>query len=375
MKEIGYLLFAFFYYIFCLFCRRDSKKVFCVVTNNASEHGNVGMVVKELESRDADYKFHYYGKAERAQAGRIGKVFRFFLGHSRALASCGIILQDNVFLPMAYLKFPPKVQVIQLWHGTGTIKKFGQDVNTGRLGELEKKANSRITRLIVNGPGMVKQYAGAFGIPEDRVVPLGLPMTDPLLKAEADTGMGKLEEEYPVLAGKKLLLYAPTFRDEEVEHPVWNLDTELLLGRLPAEWVLGIRLHPHVAERAEVPESERIINLSLYPDLDKILLGTAALVTDYSSIIFDYCALRRPMYFYAYDLEQFSEQGRGFYKPYESFVPGPVVRTTKGLAEAVVSGSWDAEQGERFVNENYQYLDGNATERIVEMITKFENIS
>jgi CDP-ribitol ribitolphosphotransferase len=111
-------------------------------------------------------------------------------------------------------------------------------------------------------------------------------------------------------------------------------------------------------------KEERVISMSSYSDLNTLLLVSDYLITDYSSIIFEYCLRKKPMIFYAYDLDQFTDGGRGFYQPYKEFVPGPVVKDTQEILELLSNNQFDYEKKEAFVHMNYQYLDGKSAERI-----------
>ncbi len=372
MKTIGYLIFSGFYYIFRLFCPVRPKKVFAIMTHDGSRDGNVGAMVEYLKEQKDGYIFHFMKKADRNLVKDFhimkGKM-SFFIVKPYHLATSQYVLLDNIFLPMAYFKFPKKVKVIQLWHGTGTIKRFGQDVNTGRLRELENRANSNITHLIVNSEETKQEYASAFAVPEDRISVLGLPRTDLFFdEAKLRERQESFYEEYPELAGKKLVLYAPTFRDQERDAPRPALDIEELVRELPGDYVIMLRLHPYVAEayKKEGPSyvSKNIISMSSYRDLNTLLAVAEYLITDYSSIIFEYCLREKPMIFYAYDLEEFSDHGRGFYREYETYVPGPVAYTTKAVTELLTKDQFDAERIKSFIRKNYKYLDGKAAERI-----------
>jgi CDP-ribitol ribitolphosphotransferase len=346
------------------------------MTHDSGEDGNVGVMAEFLKQKKEGYSFFYLKKSERnkvrdERAG-IGRLAFLFIKPYH-LATSGIIMLDNVFLPMAYLKFGKKVRIIQLWHGTGTIKKFGQDVNTGRLKKLEKKANSRITHLIVNSEKTKKLYAHTFGIGEDRVFAYGLPRTDLFFdKEKISERIRRFYEKYPKLSGKKLILYAPTFRDQECQKPEIKLDTRLLNKEMPEDTVLLLRVHPFVAEAFENTQAQKgyagdkknIVSVSSYPDINTLLLVSDCLITDYSSVIFEYCLLKRPMIFHAYDLEQFSDSGRGFYENYEDYVPGPVVRDTNALITLLKREKFDSSRTEAFIKESYKYLDGKSAERI-----------
>ena len=153
-------------------------------------------------------------------------------------------------------------------------------------------------------------------------------------------------QDYPEMKEKRCILYAPTFRDTEVSNPKLHLDLQKTADSLGKEDVLFIRLHPHIATH-----------------LKETLEG---LITDYSSIVFEYCLLERPMLFYAYDLKEFEQTGRSFYRDYRSFVPGPVIETEEELLSCLKKQKYP--QKESFVRENFPFLDGNATSRLFALI-------
>lgn len=382
MKKIGYLLFAGFYYLFRICCRIKSKKVFAIMTHDSGRDGNVGILVEYLKDQKEGYSFEYLKRDEKSLVKNLhvlkGKL-SFFITKSYHLATSEFIIMDNVFLPMAYLSFKKRVRVIQLWHGTGTIKKFGQDVNTGSLKELERRANDRITHLIVNSERTMREYSSAFGVNQERIFIYGLPRTD-LFFDERRIELRKQEfyQEYPNLKGKKLVLYAPTFRDQEIKHPRLMLDTKQLADLEQKDDIFLFRLHPFVAkaqerlwnELSEEEKGKNILFLSSYPDISTLLLVSDYLITDYSSVIFEYCLLERPMLFYAYDLEEFSEQGRGFYQNYQEYVPGPIVTSTKEIVKLLEQNQFDPDRIRDFKENNYRYLDGKAAKRIYQNIFK-----
>lgn len=369
MKTLGYWIFAGIFSLISLIAKIDKKKVFCIMTHDAGEDSSVGIVVQYIKKQSSEYHFEFIKEKSAGigkRQGNLKAVFSFFFIKPFHLATSAYVLQDNIFLPMAYLRFKKSVKVVQLWHGTGTIKKFGQSVNTGHLGKLEKRANETITHLIVNSEYTKIQYQEAFGVPEEKVSVLGLPRTDIMLDGEKEKkDRERFYQEFPELMGKKIVLYVPTFRDKETESPRMALDQKLLLDELPEEYVLAFRFHPFVAAAFhEEYSSGRIYNFSHYRDLNTLLFVCDTLITDYSSVIFEYCLLKKKMIFYAYDLDKFSEQGRGFYEEYRSYVPGPVVEDTRAIAQILKSGDWEREKIEKFMVNSYKFLDGRSTKRL-----------
>ncbi len=380
LKSIGYRVFALIYYL-CKPLPPKKKRVLCIMTHDDGEGSNVSLAVSALKQQRAGYSFSYITKRETLDVKGLNSIkglLSFFLVKPYQLSRAQIILMDNIFLPMAYLKRRNSVKVIQLWHGTGTIKKFGQHVNTGRLKELEKKANSNITHLIVNSEETKKLYAEVFGISEDRVYPIGLPKTDELIHRIGDSerlGLNldkdTIYRKYAIPEAAKLVLYAPTFRDHELKGTDILNKLYDLQKWLPEDYYLGLRLHPFIAEASKgIVLPPRVCQMSFETDLNSLLMASDILITDYSSVVFEYCLTGKPMVFFAYDLEEFSGHGRGFYYDYEAYVPGPVTATAEETAAVIREKGLDTEKITSFRNRNYSYLDGKATDRLLELITR-----
>jgi CDP-ribitol ribitolphosphotransferase len=349
------------------------------MTHDGGEDSNVSLLVNKLKKLDGSYTFSYITKSETElvkSLKAVSKLLAFFFLKPYHMARSKVILMDNIFLPMAYIRLSRNVKVIQLWHGTGTIKKFGQDVNSGRLKEQERRANRNITHLIVNNKQTAKLYAKVFGIDIHRVYPLGLPKTDDILNRmgrmkEINIKVNKknIYEKYNLPMDKKLILYAPTFRDINLGSDRVLKHVEELAERLPKDYILGLRLHPYVARMAKRIDKENVRDLSNERSLSELMIASDLLITDYSSIIFEYCITEKPMIFFAYDLDDFISHGRGFYNDYTSYVPGPVVKDVMEVIDIINKKDYRLEEIHTFVRNNFPNLDGKASERIIEVIT------
>lgn len=366
-KKLGYMVFAAFFVVFRL-CPLQKQKVFFVATHDDSDEGNIGIVADEIRKRMPEKKLVFL-------TGRDGirHPFSFFIGKAFHLATAGTIFMDNHFMPMAYTPISKRAKVIQLWHGTGTIKRFGLDAEGEEVALLARRANQRVTHLIVSSERTKGQYQSAFGISEDRIYILGLPRTDRILDEEwMQTRRECFFDSYPELEGKRTILYAPTFRDKEADRPHIALDLSELAGNLGEDEVFMLRLHPHVA--ANIKQTDwakykgKIYNVSEFSGVSTLLAAADCLITDYSSIIFEYCLTKKMMCFYAYDLDDFLIDGRGFYEDYETFVPGPVVRTQQELMEFLKNGEPEASRVEAFCRENFAYRDKKSVERLFQLI-------
>ena len=345
-------------------------QVVMINTHDPHMDGNLGEVYRVLQEKYSHLKFAWIRRVSvrPLRPARLAEALRFMTVCPFILARARFVFLDNVFLPMAFMRFRGKVRVVQLWHGCGAIKKYGQDVNRGVVRWLEKRANARYTDLVVNSRSMVPQYLSAFGVPENVLRVTGLPRTDYFFEPDrVERGRRMFFERFPELVGKKLLLYSPTFRDHEVHHPRVPLDFVKLAALLGEDWRFLLRFHPYVARHAAGLASELVTDVSDYPDLNGLLAASDVLVTDYSSIIFEYSLLNKPMVFYPYDLESFRRQQRGFYVDYERFVPGPIVRNEEQLAEAVKKAP-NLDTVSAFREKHFDYLDGKSAERLIQGI-------
>lgn len=379
MKILGYYLFAFIYYIFNILPVRN-KKILCIMTHDDGDASNVSIMAKALKEADKAYRFAYITRTETKNVKgfkSLGLLIKFFIKRPYDMATSQYILLDNVFLPYAYIKRRKSQKVIQLWHGTGTIKKFGQDFNKGRLKQLEKNANSQITHLIINTESMESLYKGAFGIESSKIYALGLPKSDELLKriiirkkTKENIDKKELYRKYNIDKNKKLILYAPTFRDEK---DFIELHLQEIMEDLHQDYCLGLRLHPFVAQNyiaKELPEG--VIQLSFEKDLNTLMMASDILVTDYSSILFDYCLLDKPIVLFPYDYEEFIDDGRNFYVDYKTYVPGDIGYTGKEIGRLISAYDFDMDRIRRFKEEHYKYLDGKAVERITKLMESIE---
>jgi CDP-glycerol glycerophosphotransferase len=155
-----------------------------------------------------------------------------------------------------------------------------------------------------------------------------------------------------------------------------HVDFEELAEHLPDGAVLGVRKHGIIRQAVKIPEAvgDRVIDLSSYPDVQDLLAAADVLITDYSSLMFDYALKRRPILLYCYDIESYRDELRGFYADFESEAPGPILRTDKDLFRAL--GALDevlaayAPNLERFASTYGPKDDGNAAARVVDELLR-----
>ncbi|MBQ3559403.1 MAG: CDP-glycerol glycerophosphotransferase family protein [Agathobacter sp.] len=209
--------------------------------------------------------------------------------------------------------------VIQTWHGSYNIKLVEKEA-VDRLSASyirESKKNSKQTDVFIsNSKILSKSYRDAFWC-DCEIMECGIPRSDVLFREDKDVINKKVREVLGVSLEDKLVLYAPTFRDDG-SIDAYNVPSEKILEALGDEWKILLRLHPNVdVNDVGYVYTDRIINASVYPDMQDIILAADVLITDYSDSIFEFSLLRKPSYIYATDIEAF-EAMRGlnpdFYK-------------------------------------------------------------
>lgn len=256
---------------------------------------------------------------------------------------------------------------IQLWHGIAALKKMGLDVENPQ--DLTQLAHTLDWDYYVTSSqadaDILKSSSGYTCATKI----LGAPRTDALfLPRDLDAIKKKLK----IPPGKRVLLYAPTFRQEELKKESVTID---FLPAIGEDYVSLVRLHPFVAAKIDPAIfNENVINVCGYPDLNELLAVADLLITDYSSIFYDYSLLEKLTVFYAYDYDSYVGERSGFYVDYKKDLPGPVAYTCRELVEILRNiGRYEAEYREKIkeTNQNYNPVnDGQVCRRFAEELQK-----
>jgi CDP-ribitol ribitolphosphotransferase len=289
-------------------------------------------------------------------------------------ASADVILLDDYQPAIVELDQRPDRRIIQLWHAWGAFKTVGYS-RIGKPGGTHPYSNvhKNYTYAAVSSPYEVPFYAEAFGIPEERVIPTGVPRMDQFLDptrqaARRESALTAL----PMVRDREVILFAPTFRGDgakQAHYPMELIDLEGLhaIGE-ERNATIVVKMHPFVPQVLEIPVElgDRIVDASQrMTEVNDLLLISDLLITDYSSLIFEYSTLERPMLFFAYDLDEYVAS-RDFYEPFEEFVPGRIVRTFPELLDAIRRQDFEAEKVGPFAARHVPIRDGSATDRIID---------
>ena len=293
------------------------------------------------------------------------------------LATARLTVVDDYYFPMYVIKPRPGTTFVQVWHACGAFKRFGYSVLDRSFGADEEfvktvAIHSNYDLCLVSAARFAPAYAEAFRQPLDRFTArLGIPRTDLFFDAvRVDRIAAEVRARYAIPAGRRVILYAPTFRGARVtkaRNPD-DLDLGLLKTALGQDHVLLLRSHPFVHARLANPElADFVIDVSDHPDMNELMLVSDILVTDYSSAMYEFALLGRAMAFFAPDHDAY-EAERGFYFDYRTGLPGPIFTTTKALADHVRVGDFDLDRVRAFAAESFDVADGGATRRFVDEV-------
>lgn len=355
---------------------RPSRQVLFEADRGSHYSDSPRAIYEELLKRDLGLKFVWVDNSTRFYPDpRTLKVRRNSPAYFRHLArSSHWITNQNLRPGVRPLRGRTYVQT---WHGTPLKRmQFDVPIMHGRKADYAKTARRQTNAwsvLLSPSAYATRCFRSAFDY-HGHIHELGYPRND-LLSRSTESEKRRIRRQLGISPDddRSIVLYAPTFRDDMREGVHWRHSLELDL----AEWVdrfgdraiLALRFHPLVRRRAVPAQfASACIDVSSYSDVQEVLVASDVLITDYSSVFFDFAILRRPMVFYAYDIDRYSDVLRGFYLDYTSSVPGPVVATQEDLLNTVGSALERAEDFRLPAGflETYAPLDdGRASERVV----------
>ena len=367
-------LFVRYFNFFSKHVKRTGNKIFFCSASRSRIGGNEQFIRDRMLERGLDKKFVF--RYDFVASINERRSLRAFMRFGYYLATSDIIVLDDYY-PQVYLPdYPPDVKVIQAWHACGAFKTVGLE-RMGKPGapELNTRIHKCYTHIPVSSELSVRHNAEAFGLDESKFYPVGVPRTDIFFDPDyIRRTKKKMYEAFPqAKKAKTVYLYAPTFRGinaRDAYFPFQKVDF-VKWGQFCKETdaCLLVKMHPFVRESVEIPPeyADYIIDAASYREVNDILFIVDVLITDYSSIIYEFSLLRRPMYFYAFDQKMY-EATRDFYEPYEKTIPGQPIKSFDELMDTLREGKFDYQWLDSFVRKNFTYTDGKATDRVIDQI-------
>ncbi|UOQ94426.1 CDP-glycerol glycerophosphotransferase family protein [Halobacillus shinanisalinarum] len=289
------------------------------------------------------------------------------------LATCEKVFVDNYFGFLAAADFRDNVECIQLWHASGAVKRFGLkdpsiEARTKRANDRFLQVYDKFDHVVVGSDKMAKIFKESFGLSDDKILRTGVPRTDFFFEhSDSSRIRANMEKKHPRIKGKKVILYAPTFRDHQLTDPDIQLNLKLLYETLQDDYVLMMRLHPAVKTTFANSYPNFIIDVSTGENINELLMVTDLLITDYSSIPYEFSLLNKPMIFYSYDLEDYS-RARGFWEDYHSMVPGPVAYTSEEIVEIILNEPYNMKVVNKFAQDWNEYSNGQSSLQLIQAL-------
>lgn len=371
--------FIVFNRICCVFIPLQKNKVCFLAETHQGLNGNLEMVYEYLKENRPDLSLQVYTKGDRREHHSFSKVLSIW----KAISVSKYIFLDDLYTTTSHMRARKGQEIVQLWHGAGAYKKFGhsrRDLQKQIGGKMRvHKGYRKYTKAIVSGSQIAWCYAEAFGMDPAKVFATGIPRMDRLYDA-AYVAKEKeaFLEQYPDLRGKKLVLFAPTYRGTQVRDADYNFDAadlDRLERDLGDNYVILTRWHPALknnlkrglATLRHCTFGEQIRDFSDYGDVNDLLIACDLMVTDYSSIIFDYFPLHKPVVYFAYDREEYAGD-RGLYYAFEQYVYGRVAEDFEQLLKAVRGEDLCEEKRSAFESLFLDSCDAQSTERVYQLV-------
>ncbi|MCI9127177.1 MAG: bifunctional glycosyltransferase family 2 protein/CDP-glycerol:glycerophosphate glycerophosphotransferase [Eubacterium sp.] len=272
--------------------------------------------------------------------------------------------------------------LLETWHGT-PLKRLAFDLNdvVGGVSNYKDKfyrQKEAWDYLLSDNPFSTEKFQSCFMYPKEKILEYGYPANDPLYAPDREERAKKIKEKLGIPLDKKVIMYAPTWRDDNYyEIGQFKFDLDLDVNRLEKEfgdeYVILLRLHYLVVEALDMSKyGDFAVNGSAYDDVTDLYLITDILITDYSSVFFDFANLKRPVLYYTYDLERYRDVLHGFYLSMEDDLPGPMLLTNDDVVDAIKNIDKIEEQYKDRYEEFYDRFccvdDGHASERVVKKI-------
>lgn len=331
-----------------------------------------------------DYNFIWiYNGYDIEKDKRLKIVKRFSWEYFYYLATSKYWVNNQNF--PHYIHKPRHTTFLQTWHGT-PLKKMMNDVDDFADKDdgyvpMMNKVNSQWDYLVSPSRYATEKFQSAFH-PKAEILEVGYPRNDVFFMSNTKKNevLRQLRNMWGI-NNKKVILYAPTFRDNEKTSTgkqdfKLNLNIEEMFNALHEDYVVLFRQHAIVKTKLYIPDYFKnfFIDVSTFSDVQQLYLLADICVTDYSSVMFDYAITKKPLLFYVYDYEDYKDNLRGFYIDFEAEAPGPLLYNTKQLIEAVQN----IEEVKRISNTKYEqfyqkygYIEnGTSTKKVIDAVWK-----
>lgn len=382
-------------YFFCYYMRyRVEDNVILFESFKGKKYCDSPRAIYEKLSSDATYPYVYIWAftdipKKYFSEGKNTKSVRYdSKEYLESYAKAKYIITNSIF-PISTIKKKNQIY-IQTWHGT-PLKRLGCDIEVDHenpyntVKEIKKKYRfeARMMNYLLSPSAYAtEKFTTAFDLKkynkQNIVVEQGYPRNDYLAKYNNED-IVKIKERLNIPSSKKIILYAPTYRDNSHQTGMGytyfpEINFELLQKELADSYIILYRAHYFIVKSFDFEKYKGfVLDVSDIDDINELYIVSDMLITDYSSVLFDFANLKKPIFFYMYDIEYYKNKGRGLYVELDE-LPGPIIETENDLIRNIqsveeVEGQYKRTY-ERFHNK-YNYLDdGQASKRVIDRIVK-----
>ncbi|WP_285005940.1 CDP-glycerol glycerophosphotransferase family protein [Lactococcus formosensis] len=369
-----------FLFILGVVFKTNSKIVLFTSFNGKSYSDNPRYLFEYMRDSEefSDYQFIWAFKKKQAIVG--AKTVNFNSLQYYYYLSKAKYLVFNAKMAPYYYKKSDQIY-LQTWHGV-PLKRLGHDIiDNGSTYYRSKQSYKQMVRsydkdsrhwdyLIASSPFSAHVFETAFAFPQQKMLKVGYPRVDCLTHPDP-ARVEELKKKYHLPPNKKIILYAPTWRDNSYSNTgyIFELKVDFYKWKreLGEDYVVVFKPHYLICSTYHIPQDLNNFIFFMNPnqDINDAYLVSDALITDYSSVFFDYAQLGRPIYFYMYDLAHYAEELRGFYLKVPDDLPNDPVKTEEELLKMIKDDCFDYQRLYAFNKKFNPWNDGSACEKII----------
>lgn len=365
----------------------DKKMIIFQSSNGRNYTGNPRYVYEEMVRQGLDQEYEciwFFFDTNIKVPGRCKKIRNNYFSYFWYLMRAGIWLFDS--RQLSYMRKKKSVTYIQTWHGT-PLKKLALDMDRMDMGgstDIEnyhqqfRKTCRDWDYLVSQNKFSTEIFKSCFAFNDRPILQIGYPRNDVLINDNYPDKIREYKEKLGLPLDKKVILYAPTWRDNEYSEKgkykfASKLDFDKVRKELADDYVFIVKYHYLVSDQIDwTPYKGFVYTFDETKDIAWLYLVSDMLITDYSSVMFDYSLLERPMLFFAYDLEDYKENLRGFYFDFVNDIPGPISKDTDQLIRDIKeynTNNWKEKY--KIYHDKFNSIDdGHASQKIIDVIKK-----
>lgn len=327
------------------------------------------ILANALEKKFSDYKI--VALCKKIESGLVGKIkyVLYIFKLMKHIATSKVVILDSYCIPVSLLKHKKDLKVIQIWHAIGLLKKAGYSILDKEEGSKLKIArvmcmHKNYDYALASSKDCIKAMSEVFNCNQNIIKVIPLPRVDLLLDSKVKIKKeNEIFKKYKNLKEKKNILYAPTFRKDESKMQIY-LDN-LINSVNYKKYNLIVKLHP--LSKLKINNSN-VYTIKEFTTFDSLFISDYV-ISDYSSIIYEAGILKKPLYFYAFDLDNYDIK-RGFFIDYMKEIPGIITDDAKKIIDEIEKDNFNYKKEIDFINKYVDLSSKNNTKKLIELIKK-----